>query len=174
VDAGHYHWVVTRDVDGEGDDDLVTQTPEDLVVFERTGPGSFDTIIVRKPQEARWTPRTVRVADLDGDGHPEVIGFLSHENSVVPTTAASVFRMTPPKRGLGPDGWTIDVIAWGPGAVMNAPQLGSKWDQADVTDVDGDGDLDIVANNEEWWINGSGELASFDDPERAPSSVSVV
>jgi hypothetical protein len=164
------------DLDGDGLKDYVTQTPDDLVVFRTTStpPVAFETIVVRKPAIARWTPRTVRVADLDGDGRLEVIGFLSHENSAVPTDKASVFRMIPPKGRLTARGWTIDVIAWGPGATMQTPTFGSKWDQADVTDVDGDGDLDIVANNEEWWVNPAGEQASFDDPRSDPASVSVV
>jgi hypothetical protein len=57
---------------------------------------------------------------------------------------------------------------------MASRVLGSKWDQADVTDVDGDGDVDIVANNEEWWVEDDGELTTFDDPNLNPESMSVV
>ena len=164
------------DLDGDGLEDFVTQTPDDLIVFRKVSeqPVEIETIVVPKDPAAQWTPRTTRVADLDGDGRNEVIGFLSHENSDVPTTTASVFRMIPPADGLASDGWRTEVVAWGPGVTMQAAVLGSKWDQAQTTDVDGDGDLDIVANNEEWWANTAGEYAMFDDPASDPSSVSVV
>lgn len=164
------------DLDDDGHTDLVTQTPDDLLVFRKTGvdPVRFETITVRKPEAARWIPRTVRVADLDGDDQLDVVGMLSHENSSVPIDIASIYWMEfdgtrPTKRN-----WTTHVVSWGPGRTMVTPSLGSKWDQADITDVDDDGDLDIVANNEEWWVEDDGELTTWDNPSRDPESVSVV
>ena len=164
------------DLDDDGHTDLVTQTPDDLLVFRKTGvdPVRFQTIKVRKAEEARWTPRTVRVADVDDDGKLDVVGMLSHEQANVPTDKASVFWMeftgSRPKK----QNWTTHVVSWGPGRTMLTPTLGSKWDQADITDVDDDGDLDIVANNEEWWVEDDGELTTWDNPNRNPESVSVV
>lgn len=43
---------------------------------------------------------------------------------------------------------------------MFLPSLGEKWDQVEFEDVDRDGDVDIVANCEEWWEDG-GQLVSF-------------
>lgn len=164
------------DLDDDGHTDLVTQTPDDLLVFRKTGvdPVRFQTIKVRKAEEARWTPRTVRVADVDDDGKLDVVGMLSHEQANVPTDKASVFWMEFTGSRLKKQNWTTHVVSWGPGRTMLTPTLGSKWDQADITDVDDDGDLDIVANNEEWWVEDDGELTTWDNPNRNPESVSVV
>ena len=164
------------DLDGDGLTDLVTQTPDDLLVFRKTGvsPVRFETIVVPKDERARWIPRTVRVADVDGDGRLDVIGMLSHDDTDVPIDKASVFWMEFDGRRPTAGNWTTHVVNWGPGRTMAIPTLGSKWDQADIVDVDGDRDLDIVANNEEWWVEDDGELLTFDNPARDPESVSVV
>jgi hypothetical protein len=52
--------------------------------------------------------------------------------------------------------------------------FGEKWDLAQAVDVDLDGDLDVVANDEEWWENGRFEVEPFAWQGVAPSSVSVV
>jgi hypothetical protein len=164
------------DLDADGLVDFVTQTPNDLIVFRKTSsdPVRFDVIEVPKPKKARWTPRTVRVADINGDDRLDVVGMLSHQGSDVPTDKASMFWMELNGDRITPDSWTTHVVHWGPGRVMSARSLGSKWDQADVTDVDRDGDLDIVANNEEWWVEDNGELTAFDDPNLNPESMPLV
>ena len=57
---------------------------------------------------------------------------------------------------------------------MLIPEFGEKWDQMHLADVDGDGDLDIVANCEECWVNPVGEWIPFFDRGADPESVSVV
>ncbi len=164
------------DLDDDGHVDLVTQTPDHLLVFRKSSvdPVRFETIEVRKDPVARWTPRTVRVGDFDGDGQLDVVGFLSHENANVPIDKASVFWMEYDGDRPTATNWDTHVISWGPGRAMATASLGSKWDQAHVVDVDDDGDLDIVANNEEWWVEDDGELIPYDDPATNPESVSVV
>ncbi len=164
------------DLDDDGHTDLVTQTPDDLLVFRKTGvnPVRFETIKVRKDDAARWTPRTVRVADVNDDGKLDVVGMLSHEQANVPTDTASVYWMEFAGKRPTKANWTTHVVSWGPGRTMITATLGSKWDQANITDVDDDGDLDIVANNEEWWVEDDGELTTWDNPNRNPESVSVV
>jgi hypothetical protein len=164
------------DLDDDGHTDLVTQTPDDLLVYRKIGvdPVRFEVIKVRKDDKARWTPRTVRVADVDDDGKLDVVGMLSHEQANVPIDKASVYWMEFDGKRPTRTNWTTHVVSWGPGRTMVIPTLGSKWDQADITDVDDDGDLDIVANNEEWWVEDDGELTTWDNPNRDPESVSVV
>lgn len=163
------------DLDDDGHVDLVTQTPKHLLVFRKTSvdPVRFETIKVLKDPAARWTPRTVRVGDFDGDGRLDVMGMLSHENANVPIDKASVYWMEFDGKRPTADNWTTHVIAWGPGRAMATSSLGSKWDQAHLVDVDADGDTDIVANNEEWWVQDQ-ELIPFDDPLANPESMSVV
>ena len=133
------------DLDDDGHVDLVTQTPKHLLVFRKTSvdPVKFETIKVLKDPAARWTPRTVRVGDFDGDDQLDVMGMLSHENANVPIDKASVYWMEYDGKRPTADNWTTHVVAWGPGRAMATSSLGSKWDQAHLVDVDDDGDPDL-------------------------------
>jgi hypothetical protein len=72
------------------------------------------------------------------------------------------------------DNWITHPIKWGSGKTMAIPSFGEKWDQMRILDVDADGDLDIVGNIEEWWVQAPHEMVPFYDPRANPSSVSVV
>jgi hypothetical protein len=161
--------VAIGDLDGDGANDVVGQTSGQLLVFRGDGAGSFRLDRIPKASIARWPSRTLRLADLDRDGRLDVLGALAHEDGVLPVTKASVWWM----RNEGGGRFTTRPIRWGSGLTMTLPQFGEKWDQAHVTDVDGDGDRDVVANDEEWWVDPSGEYRFWFTPGET-QSVSVV
>jgi len=145
------------DLDGDGLADIVVHL-ENAVYLFRTG-GSreggserdqrFDRIVIPKPEQARWRARMIRLGDVDGDGMLEMVGALIHHAGKLPSTKAAVFWMDvawkdPAAPALG------HVVKWGSDFPGACPLNGEKWDQAVLDDIDGDGDLDIAANCEEF------------------------
>ena len=167
--------VVVANLDGDAYDDVLTQTDQNIYYFRKTGvaPVTFDTIVIAKDPVAQLFARTLRVADLNGDGKLDILGMLVHVDATIPSDKAAAFWME--YSGAVPlaDNWTTHVIKWGSGETMIRPELGEKWDQAHIVDVDGDGDLDIVANCEEWWEDGWG-IGPFWDPTLSAASAAVV
>jgi hypothetical protein len=167
--------VAVGDIDGDGRPDIVTQTDDDLILFRHTNePGRFETVILPKPNEIAWRSRPVRLADVDRDGDLDIVGMLIHEDNTIPADKASAYLLVNEGEPWSGEGWGLLPIKWGPRETMLVPGFGEKWDQVDVTDVDGDGDLDVVANCEEWWAEPKGEVAPFFSPDLATSSVAVV
>ena len=168
--------VAVGDLDDDGDADLVTQTDRELIVFRNRGGASveFDTVRLAKPAEAAWRSRPVRLADVDGDGDLDVFAMLIHEDNVLPPTKAAAFLLLNEGDPFTEEGWRFVPVRWGSGTTMVLPGFGEKWDQVDVTDVDGDGDLDVVANCEEWWASPQFEATPFFTPGLMVSSVAVV
>jgi len=168
--------VAVGDLDGDDDADIVTQTDRDLLLFRNRGtdPLQFDTVALEKPDEIAWLSRPVRLADFDGDGDLDVFGMLIHDDNELPPAKASAFLYLNQGDPFGEEGWELVPIKWGPGPTMALPGFGGKWDQVDVTDVDGDGDVDVVANCEEWWATPQFEAAPFFTPDLTVSSVAVV
>lgn len=123
---------------------------------------------------AQWLSRPIRLADLDGDGRLDIVGMLEHERSVIPPDKAAVYWMRCEDERPRADHWVTHPIKWGSGETMAIPAFGEKWDQLRITDVDDDGDLDLVGNVEEWWVQSPHEMVPFYDPRANPSSVSVV
>ncbi len=167
--------VAVADLDGDGLLDLITQTSCCIYYFRKTGldPVTWEKIVIEKDPVAQWRARPVRVADLNGDGRQDIIGMLIHEGGELPGDKAAAFWME--YRGDGPreDNWTTHVIKRGSGRTMVLPIFGEKWDQVNVVDLDRDGDPDLIANCEEWWIDDI-EFRFFWDPRVDPQSVSVV
>lgn len=168
--------VAAGDLDGDGDLDIATQTERNLILFrnELAATGGFEVFTLPKPDPIAWRARTVRLADFDRDGDLDIAGMLTHADNTMPADKASVFVLLNEGRPFAADGWRYLPVKWGSGSTMIVPGFGEKWDQADVTDVDGDGDLDIVANCEEWWVEARGEVAPFFWEGLATSSVAVV
>jgi hypothetical protein len=167
--------IATADLDGDGLEDLFTQTAQDIYWFRKTGVGpvSWEMVRIEKAPAAQWLSRPVRVVDLNGDGRLDLVGMLVHEDRILPGDKAAAFWME--YRGDKPraDNWTTHVIKWGSGRMMRLSMFGEKWDQANFADVDRDGDLDIVANCEEWWVD-EGDYRFFWNRLLDPISVSVV
>ncbi|MFA5889527.1 MAG: VCBS repeat-containing protein [Actinomycetota bacterium] len=169
--------IAIADIDGDGMLDFVTQTPDELLVFRktRTSPQpAWSLLRVAKDDRASWAARTIRIADLNGDGRLDIVGMLTHDDGSLPLGKASVFWMEYAGESPGRDNWTTHVVKWSPGSVMQMATFGEKWDQAHIVDVDDDGDLDIVANCEEWWQEDDGEYTFWWAPWRDAESVAVV
>jgi len=168
--------IALGDVDGDGRTDILTQVESSIYWFRKTGlPASFERIVIPKDARAQFFARPIRVADLDGDGRADLVGALSHRTGDIPADKASVFWM---RGGAQPGAFTTETIRWGSGKTMTLAfenGFAEKWDQLEVLDLDGDGDLDVLGNCEEWWENaGNFEALPFFDPRVDPSSVSVV
>ncbi len=134
--------------------EILIQTNTQILIFKNpTNPQINDTWeIIRIPKipEACWNSRPIRVADLNNDSKPEILGMLTHQDGALPKNKAAVFIME--YSGSDPTSvsanWTTSVIKWGEG-LLGLIANGEKWDQVIMEDVDRDGDLDIIANCEE-------------------------
>lgn len=124
----HMPMPATGDIDGDGDDDVVVfgMTPDTYVVLRRTGPATFSM-----EQAAVGGPAT-ELADVDGDGDLDGI-CCSSGGSDPPTNAfPSKFEiaLNDGQGGFAPS--------------FKIPGLGSSH-IAGATDLDADGDVDLVA-----------------------------
>ncbi|MCI0331094.1 MAG: VCBS repeat-containing protein [candidate division Zixibacteria bacterium] len=130
--------VIAHDLDNDGDQDLVTACAQyDTVVsvLKNNGNGSFNT---RIDYPAGKNPTTVWVADLDGDGDGDLITG-SYGGLVTPSKNVSVLK----NNG---DGTFTNPIKY---------MAGNNPFRLTASDVDGDGDQDIITANNEAWLDSS-------------------
>lgn len=165
--------VAVGDLDGDGRPEIVSETDPNLIILTGDAGAGFEAVEVPKPDEIRWPSRMLQLGDLDGDGDLDIAGALTHDDGALPAGLASVFWM---ENTDGPleTRWRLHVVKWSSGRVMDVPTFGEKWDQGRLHDVDGDGDLDLVANQEEWYVEDNGEVTPFDSPDLDPESVAIV
>ena len=162
------------DLDADGDVDLVTATREEILFYRNSGsvPVTFERVVIPKDPRTRYFQRPIRIVDINQDGKLDIFGMLVHEDRTIPYELAAAFWMEWNGDGPAADNWTTHVIKWGSGQTMFLPTLGEKWDQVEFDDVDRDGDLDIVANCEEWWEDGGQFVPFWQSP--GLSTVAVV
>lgn len=142
--------VVVADLDGDGRQDVLVHTERDIYWFRQSGISAgwpkFEQRIIPKHPAAQWRARPLQVADLNGDGRLDIVGALIHRDGVLPKDRSAVFWMEQTAAG----NWLTHVIKWGDGFRGLGAFNGEKWDQLFPVDVDGDGDVDLVANVEEY------------------------
>jgi hypothetical protein len=140
------------DLDGDGHKDIVMQSETHMYYFRNSGtkPIKWQLTKIPKPEFAQQRARPTRIVDLNGDGKMDLVGVTIHRDGYLPADKAAMFWMEYSGKEPKADNWTTHVIKWGDGYNGNHVFVGEKWDQYMFYDVDGDGDLDIVANCEEY------------------------
>jgi len=143
--------VAVADMNRDGRPDVVIQTDNYVYLFFQApgNPPGWKKVSILKPEVARWVPRPTKIADLNGDGKPDIVGMLIHDIGFLPAGKASVFWMEYAGDEPAADNWTTHVIKWSDHSETLSRGRGEKWDHIRFEDVDRDGDLDIVANCEE-------------------------
>ena len=163
------------DLDRDGRVDIITQTAKDVYWYraDPAAPSGFTKVVIPKPPETQQFSRPVRVADMNGDGRPDLVGGLVHTDGTLDEAKFSVFWMEYSGAAPAAGNWTTHVIRHGNGRPMLIGAFGEKWDMMSLIDVDGDGDLDVVANSEEWWVNDGLEVTAFDAVRHSESQAVV-
>ncbi len=141
--------VAVGDFDGDGWPDIVAQSADVLhFFFNRIVQGHsvlFDHVVLEKHPALRWRSRALAVADFNSDGTLDIAGAAIHRDGFLPKDVAALWWLE-----QTPDGWHPHVIKWGSGFLGLGPFNGEKWDRLIPLDVDLDGDLDLIANVEEF------------------------
>ncbi|WP_171060576.1 Ig-like domain-containing protein [Poseidonocella sp. HB161398] len=111
------------DIDGDGDNDILTGFD-----WLRNDGGAFTRVALHQPP-AQAEPDRVHLVDMDSDGDLDALVGYGHESSI--TTLAWY------EQGADPE------ALWAEHAISN--QLAGNPQSVDVFDLDGDGDMDVVA-----------------------------
>lgn len=143
-------WIA--DVDRDGHADILSQVNDRILFFRNQGcdPVQFRRFDIPKPPYAEWRARPIAVADLNDDGQPDIVSGLIHHDGLFPQNKAAILVMERATEADAWEQWRSCVIKWSDGFRGKGRFDGEKWDNFFFDDVDRDGDLDIVANCEEY------------------------
>ncbi|MGI6168921.1 MAG: FG-GAP repeat domain-containing protein [Christensenellales bacterium] len=132
--------ITVADLDGSGSLDILLHTDKEILVFS-SGVSSPKARIA-KPEAAQHAPSLLAAVDVNGDGRMDIIGGLTHQNGSLPKEKTALFWLE--NHG---GSYTPHVVKWGDNFLGVGPLQfnGEKWLYAQLHDVDGDGDVDIVA-----------------------------
>ena len=140
--TGTSNGVVTGDLDGDGDVDLVVGNAGPEFVLLNDGSGNWtDDSANRIPAEATGVTQDVELGDLDGDGDLDLLVANEDGNRVLLNDGTGAF--------------TDETVAWLP---VRGTQEETR--EADLGDIDGDGDLDA------FFANTASSFASADPADR--------
>lgn len=140
------------DLNKDGKKDIVAQTDNYIFYLEQgESPKEWKNHKILKPELTRWVTRPTKLVDLNNDGNLDIVGMTIHDYGYTPRDKASVFWMeyigdTPDTRN-----WETHVIKYSDGVFSGQRFQGEKWDHMRFIDLDEDGDLDILANCEEYY-----------------------
>ena len=140
------------DLNKDGKTDLVVQSDNYVFYLEQQeNTDDWKVNQINKPEITRWVTRPTKVVDLDGNGNLDIVGMTIHNYGYTPLGKASVFWMEYLGDKPGTDNWITHVIKWSDGIFSGKTFRGEKWDHMRFVDLDADGDLDIIANCEEYY-----------------------
>jgi len=145
--------LVAADLDGNGALDLAVATRRDLlVVYLQRRPGEFGPFALpapsgqcpRRSQDGTlgdptqvMTPKGVAVADLDGDGMPDLVS--ANEGGIAGLEGSGL--------ALFFGGFTPETLEREPDRMLGSAETTRSTQSVAAADLDGDGDLDLVAAN---------------------------
>ena len=148
--------IVVADLNRDGHADILSQVHDNVLYFRNKGvtPVAFELIAIPKQENIRWRARPIETADLDGDGREEIVIGLIHKDGTFPKEKAALAALRYTGDAPAADNWQVEVIKWSDGFNKGSKWHGEKWDNMLFKDLDADGDLDIVANCEEYGVLG--------------------
>jgi hypothetical protein len=142
VPVAEYGYMYVRDINNDGRPDILTTMGHSCGVlwFEQMADGGWTRHII----DDRWSAsHASALADLSGGGQ---LGLVTGKRALTHSDAAPTernrlgvywYELLPPQRGVARGEWTRHVID-------EAGRMGGGL-QIVVTDIDGDGDLDVVS-----------------------------
>lgn len=164
--------VAAGDLDGDGLSDLVCPIGDDrIALYRKRRPGSLDyeKIVIQKTGDAVQLQRFIEVVDMNGDGQMDLLcgtlhyfernkdyGFPYRAGFIAPEKYL-LYWMEYTGDKPESDNWIYHPIKRSYGFDTGAEWRGEKVDNVQAKDMDGDGDLDIIVNSEETFINLEGK-----------------
>ncbi|UCD00712.1 MAG: VCBS repeat-containing protein [Promethearchaeota archaeon] len=143
--------VTLYDFTGDNYPEIIMQTKNEVYIFKNPqNLSSWELVKILKPPETQWRARTIKIGDINDDKKPDILGMLIHYDGLLPISKAAVFWMEFSGVDALSANWQTHVIKWGDGFIGIGMYNGEKWDQCMFIDIDRDGDIDIVANCEEF------------------------
>ncbi|MCX8036419.1 MAG: FG-GAP-like repeat-containing protein [Candidatus Sumerlaeia bacterium] len=126
-------FMVLADLDRDGALDVVAATTSDILWFHRAGRDVWQSVSIPLPDNV-GTGKGVAVADINNDGRPDIV--LSCENAKAEKSGVVWLAY---QGNLADNRWQAREISGVPG---------TKYDMVVPSDLDGDGDLDIITTEE--------------------------